>query len=242
MFRVSGTCSQNVGPSTASLTPPLLQCHLPSSLFFHSIKRPTHSSPELKYKYLLSLTQPQRWLKLKLVMSQNFTLSPEDLLLWQSRAPCASWWLGVSNHHPFINGGQPMPPTLPPGTPLPSPQAILPSCQATMPPPPYTSIPPLPLPTPALQPYLAGGQPGIFGAVLPAVVTPFPPGNLAPTYDIHHQNNTAPAVIEDPSPPSHKLKSNLTHDFIINETFAGFVVSVPLTQLSLQDTPSWAEI
>lgn len=41
-------------------------------------------------------------------MATNFTLCPEDLLLWQQRAPRASWWFRVSNTHPFINGGQPI--------------------------------------------------------------------------------------------------------------------------------------
>ena len=73
------------------------------------------------------------------------------------------------------------------------------------------------------------------------MVTPFLPTGPVPVYDVHHQNIT-PAVTEDTSPPSRKLNFNLLHNSVIDNTFTGFVVSVPLKQLSLLDTPSWAEI
>ena len=65
-------------------------------------------------------------------MAQNFTLSPEDHLLWQERAPRASYWFGVSDTHPFIHGGQPNP-----------------ARSDTPPPPPYIPMVPPPAPTPA---------------------------------------------------------------------------------------------
>ena len=115
-------------------------------------------------------------------MAENFTLSPEDRLLWQQRAPRASYWFGVSNTHPFINGGQPIP-----------------GLGAAPPPPPYAPIQP-----PA---YLPNGQllPGI-----PVVPHPgmFPHVGHMPIYDVRHQNEVAPAITGDtrPSLPPRKPK------------------------------------
>ena len=93
-------------------------------------------------------------------------LSPKDCLLWERNAPRASYWLGVSNTHPFIHGGQPMGATLPP---------------------PYSPAPPPTPLTPALQPYHRNNHPipGIPGVVYPGVTIPLPPTNPVPIYDVH---------------------------------------------------------
>jgi hypothetical protein len=118
-------------------------------------------------------------------MAENFMLSPKDLLLWQQRAPCASYWFGVRNTHPFINGGQ-----------------LIPGLGATLPPPPYT--------LPQLPAYLANSQliPGIPIATHPGATAMFPPINSVPIYDGRHQNNIAPAVAAKtcPSLPLRKFK------------------------------------
>ena len=67
-------------------------------------------------------------------MSNHPVLSPEDLLLWQQRAPRASYWLRVSDSHPFIDGGRPLETALPP---------------------PYT---PVHIPAPAILAYLGNDQ------------------------------------------------------------------------------------
>lgn len=120
-------------------------------------------------------------------MAHNFTLSPEDRLLWQQRAPRASYWFRVSNTHPFIHGGQPIPA---PGV--------------TPPPPPYTPVHPPATPTPA-YPSLTDGQlvTSFPQMVHPGVVTPFPPVAVAPApiYNIYQQNGAALVAPEDPQPP-----------------------------------------
>lgn len=106
-------------------------------------------------------------------MTQNFNLSPEDQILWRQRAPRASYWLGVSNAHPFINSGQPIPGL-----------GVTPSLPS------YPMMqPPVPA-TPTLPPYLANGPPipGIPGMVHPGPVAPFFPGIPVPIYDVCHQN------------------------------------------------------
>lgn len=156
-------------------------------------------------------------------MANNFTLSPEDRLLWQQRAPRASYWFRVSDTHPFINGGQPIP-----------------GLGATPPPPPYTPAQMPAPPIPAMQPYFGNGQviPGI-----PAPMMPFPSANTVPIYDVRHQN-VAPTIPEDPRPslPPHESESSLVYDIPINNAPTGFTVSVPLKQSRRQDTPSRAEI
>ena len=246
MFRFANSHTPQFGPSVVSLRLPPLRCRRSTSLSHHSVSQPTSCSLELDHfrsyfpnpqkmfcelrlgrassiKKLFSLARRHQLLFL-LVMSHNFTLSPEDCLLWQRRAPHASWWLGVSDHHPFINGGQPIPPpevTLPPygmalpptSTTLPPPGAIPPPFQTTLPPlgtilppPPYTSAQLPAPPTSASQPYLASSQPSILGA------TSFLPGNLVPIYDVHHQNNRTHITTENTSFPSRKLNFNLIYN------------------------------
>ena len=241
MFRFLNANTLQFGPSVVSLRPLPLQRCPPTSPSQHSVLWPTSCSPELDH-FCYSFPNPQKMAhvlrlgrapniktcfflsaqnqhKFLLTMSHNFTLSPEDRLLWQTRAPCASYWLGVSNHHPFIDGGWPVPlpeVTFPPyGTTLPPPGAIPPQFQTTipplgtiLPPPPYTSTQPPTLPTSASQPYLAGSQPSMLGAA------PFLPGNSVPIYNIRHQNRT-PATAENPSSPSCTLDFYFIH-FIYN--------------------------
>lgn len=94
-------------------------------------------------------------------MADNFTLSPEDRLLWQQRAPRASFWFRVSDTHPNINGGQPIP-----------------GLGVAPPPPPY-SPPRMPAPpTPTIQPYFGNSQPNPALGVtppLPYYAPPHPP-------------------------------------------------------------------
>lgn len=195
-------------------------------------------------------------------MADDFTLSPEDRLLWQRRAPRASFWFRVSDTHPSINGGQPIPglgvtppppPYSPPRLPAPpTPQPYLGSGQHTYglgaaPPLPHY-LPPYPptLPTPTLQPYLGNGQPitGMPGVAHPGFTVPFPPVNMVPIYDVHHQNNAVPVTPEDapPSLPSRKLKFSSIHNVSANDILVGFTVSVPLKQHRSHDTQSRAEI
>jgi hypothetical protein len=159
-------------------------------------------------------------------MANNFTLSPEDHLLWQQRAPRASYWLRVSDTHPFINGGRPIP------------EFGLP------PPPPYTPSHP-PTPVPSTQAHLSNvqGIPNFSGVIHPGVTT-FPPTGQVPIYDIHRHVEPAQVVPRDSRPalPPRKPTICLFRKGVINDILPGFTVSVPLKQLSHRDIPSRAEI
>lgn len=89
-------------------------------------------------------------------MANNYTLTAEDRLRWERRAPRASYWLGVSDTHPFINGGRPagattitpLPMMIPPPPMMlpPLPPIMLPPPPPMMvPPPPPTMVPPSPM-------------------------------------------------------------------------------------------------
>ena len=173
----------------------------------------------IKGVLLLVLRQPPRSL---LSMAHNSNLSPEDLLLWQQRAPRAAWWFGVSDHHPFINGGQPVPGLRAPSPPPPytpahppaptiSPALIMPPAHPPYPPiqPSVLRMPPAHLPTlpaPPTQTFYCDNQavPGMPGAIQPGVVMPFPSVGSVPIYDIRGQANPAPIVATN-SLPSRKL-------------------------------------
>ena len=124
-------------------------------------------------------------------MANNFTLSPEDRRRWQQRAPRASYWFGVSNTHPFINGGQPT--------------------GMTPPPPPYSPALPTP-PAQAFQPYFGDNQPllHIPEAVQPGPIIQLPLVNPVPIYDVHQNRDMGDRLDENirPSLPPRKLKLN----------------------------------
>lgn len=136
-------------------------------------------------------------------MSHNFTLSPEDRLLWQQRAPQASYWFRVSDAHPFINGRQPIGTTLPPL-------------------PPYTpTYPPVP-PAPSFQPHLGNNQltPSIPGLVHPRPMTPLPCTNPVPIYDVcHHGETGLPSNHENVRHPlpSHESKVYIIYGVTIDD-------------------------
>ena len=107
-------------------------------------------------------------------------LTPEDCLHWKRRAPWASYLLGVSDSHPFIDGARLVETTI-------------------APPPPYTQAFPT-LPTPLFQPYFNNNQ-QIMGAS--GTIIQRPSTNPVPTYDAHNNNSTGPASVDnDPRPPA----------------------------------------
>ena len=119
-------------------------------------------------------------------MANNFSLSPEDRLLWQQRALRTFYWFQVSNMHPFINGGQPV--------------------EMAPPPPPYTPA------LPPIQSYLNHGSPvsSIPGAVHPGAIIPLPSINPVPIYNVRHYNGMGSNGADEnahPSVPSHKFYS-----------------------------------
>jgi hypothetical protein len=182
--------------------------------------------------------------------NNNFVLSPEDRLLWQQRAPRASFWFRVSDTHPFINNGQPV------GT-------------MTQPPPPYTPVQPPAYPGPVFEPYPGYGQPAssIPGMIHPGTVIPPPLANTVPIYDVrdrnrdhtepiydvrdrdrmeliydvHRSNRTEPTnanEIVHPSVPSRKLDFSSVYSALNNTIVLGFTVFVPVKQSRCNDTPS----
>lgn len=113
-------------------------------------------------------------------MAHDSNLSPKDLRLWEQRAPRAAWWFGVSDRHPFINGGQPVP-----------------GIRAYSPPPPYTpacppapTLPPAPImpPAPTMQP----------APMMPPTNPPYPPMQRAHPPVLH----TLPAYLPTLPAPS----------------------------------------
>jgi len=77
------------------------------------------------------------------------SLTLEDQLMWVRRTPCASYWLGVSDTHPFIHGHYQPTPTRsiqPPTGAPPGPLSGPPTGPPTGPPPPYVLPQSLPLP------------------------------------------------------------------------------------------------
>ena len=78
----------------------------------------------------------------------------------------------------------------------------------------------------------------------PGTTVPFLPTNLVPIYNVYNQINATPIVPEDThsSLPLHKSKSTPVHTIVIENISIGFIVSIPLKQLSHQDTLSQAEI
>lgn len=137
-------------------------------------------------------------------MANNFTLSPEERLMWQQRAPHASYWFGVSDTHPFIHGGQPIP-----------------ALGVTPPPPPYAStfLPTAPTP---VYPSFSNSQPipSVPQITRPEAMTPFPLSGPVPIYDVCHKNNVRPATPEDSQAPLplRKLKFNTFCQLVINNT------------------------
>lgn len=125
-------------------------------------------------------------------MAQNFSLSPEDRLLWQERAPRASYWFRVSDTHPFIHAGQPA--AARSDTPPPPPY------MPTVPPPPAPTGPP-PIPVPTYQPP-APAPTHRPPAPMPASQPPMPAPAYHPTMPMPPYQPTVPMP---PMPMPHYL-------------------------------------
>ena len=157
-------------------------------------------------------------------MANNFSLSPEDRLRWQQRAPRASYWFGVSDTHPFIHGEQPI--------------------GAPPPPPPYTPALPTP-PAPAFQSYQQSIL-NIPGVIYPGTVIQLPPVNPVPIYDVRRDNGMgSTGDNENTRPPLPPRESDFSFIYCLpdnNTPALGFTVSIPLKQFRRKDTPSRAEV
>ncbi|KAF9789323.1 hypothetical protein BJ322DRAFT_1018008 [Thelephora terrestris] len=112
-------------------------------------------------------------------MANNFSLSPEDHLLWQQRAPHASYWFRISDSHPDINGGQPIP--------------------EFGPPPPYTPLHPPGPPAPSMQAHFSNAQvvPSLPGGIHSEATIGFLPASQVPVYDVRQHVDLAPVAARD---------------------------------------------
>ncbi|KAF9781634.1 hypothetical protein BJ322DRAFT_1023023 [Thelephora terrestris] len=149
-------------------------------------------------------------------MANNFSSSPEDRLLWQQRAPRASYWFHISDSHPDINGGQPIP--------------------EFGPPPPYTPPHPPGPPAPSMQAHFSNTQvvPSLPGGIHSEATIGFLPASQVPVYDL---------LQGIPAPLFPHMIQNLTSSMgLKNNISIGFTVSVPSKPLGRQDTLSRAEI